>query len=141
DTVRFVVDRSIAAGRVLLKGAQILRGSRAFRRWLTELGVSPATAQNYIKIAELDRHSPGLVERWKILGPAKLYRVARLNPEARQDVLKTPHLIEMTDGEFAQLSAPFRTRTRRVTGNMRGHGMTESVRGMAVRLRRFKLPH
>jgi hypothetical protein len=100
----------------------VLAGS--FHRWLRDkVGIEPQTARNYLALARMARESPGAVERWKELGASKLYRVARLPREGQRAVLRTPRLAEMTDREFKAVTGPYLVQQRKVTGNMRAHGL------------------
>lgn len=119
---RTIVDLSIELGAILEEGRKVLAGS--FHRWLRErIGIEPQTARNYLALARMARESPGVIERWKELGASKLYRVARLPRDGQRAVLRAPRLAEMTDREFKDVTAPFLVQERKVTGNMRAHGL------------------
>ena len=131
--LRTLVEVSVECGRVLLEARVALRGR--YRLWLKEqLRLERSTAANYISIATLARAAPALVERHKDLGVSKLYQVARLEPDARDEVLGTPDIATMNDRQFQKVVSPHRKRTRKVTGAMRAHGMRERVKSFSARL-------
>jgi hypothetical protein len=136
----YMVDSSRDAGVVLDEARKVLTDPRDFNRWTEALGVSRGTVTNFINVARMARHSPGLYDRWRSLGPSKMYRVARLVPAAREAVLATPGIAEMNDAVFARLCSPLETVPVAVTGNMRGNGLVQKARGMSDKLDRWKLP-
>ena len=82
-----------------------------------------------------------LIERHKDLGVSRLYRIARLPPDARAALLATPGLARLTDGEFAHLVADTEPAPARlVTGNMRGHGLRVKAQAMTQKLRGQRAP-
>ncbi|MSP63694.1 MAG: hypothetical protein EXR72_25780 [Myxococcales bacterium] len=120
--VRALVDMAVELGGILLEGRRALQGS--YHRWLSErLGIERTTAANYVALAQLGRDSPALIERFRQLGAAKLYRVARLSLEGRHAVLKTASLDEMND---LPCTAP--RRRDRVAGRARAPGRPGSDR-------------
>jgi hypothetical protein len=136
---RSLVDLSVELGRLLIDARERLRGT--YNRWLRErLGVELTTAANYVALARLATESPATVERFKELGTAKLYRVARLPPEARKLVLHNPNVSGMNDRDFATLTRPHLKRTRRVTGTMRAHGMRQKLEAVAETLATMPVP-
>jgi hypothetical protein len=100
--------------------------------------VDRATAANYAALARLASEAPGIVQHQKELGASKLYRVARVPAAARRRLLRTPRLAEMSDAEFAALTAPLVPRRRKVSGNMKAHGLRMRVRAFSDRLRAFR---
>ncbi|MSP63568.1 MAG: hypothetical protein EXR72_25135 [Myxococcales bacterium] len=80
------------------------------------------------------------MERWKDLGASKLYRVARLSPEHRNTLLKDARVREMNGLQFSRLLAPLVERRRRVTGNMRGHGLRMKVQAFTKKLAAARVP-
>ncbi|MEK6608095.1 MAG: hypothetical protein AABZ30_10575 [Myxococcota bacterium] len=139
QTLRDLVDRAVELGELLAEARPLLRGH--YHRWLDErLGVDSSTAENYVALARLAREDPGLIQRFKELGPAKLYRVARLAPAARRKVLGRSGLDAMTDLEFAEVVGPYLEPGRKVTGNMKAHGLRMRVRGFAEKLGRTLPP-
>jgi hypothetical protein len=133
DWIRDSVDVVVELGGILLEGKRSL--GPAFHRWIAEeLHVEPATARNYIRLAEFSRHSPAAIERFKALGVAKLYKIARLPPPARDAVLHTPEVDQLTDGEFHTLTSSYLTPARKVSGNMRAHGLRQKVRASTTML-------
>ena len=138
--VHGTVEAVIAMGGILRDARVKLEGE--WTRWAEQrLFLDRSTARNYVAMAELARTSPALVERHKDLGVSRLYRIARLPPEARAALLATPGLTDLTDTEFAQVAAGSdEPGTRVVTGNMRGHGLRIKARSMAERLRASTAP-
>ena len=107
QTFRDLVEAAVELGGILLQARPLAAGS--FGAWLEEVGVSHASAMNYMGMATLAKHQPQLIERWKELGPTKLYQVARLPAEAQKDVLQTKkrdEILQMNDREFAALVEP-----------------------------------
>jgi len=95
-----------------------------FDVWLAHVGTTERTALNYAALARLAQDAPGVIQRWKELGPSKLYEVATLPGAARQKVLEAgaaEKLVRGTDKEFAGIVAPFSPRPRRVTADMWAH--------------------
>jgi hypothetical protein len=138
QTFRNLVDTAVELGEILQEGRKILEGQ--YLRWLRErLGVEPRSAANYIALAGLARESPRVIHRWKELGAAKLYQIARLPAPGRRAVLRTPGLGDMTDLRLSQIVRPYRVRRRTVTGNMRAHGLRMKVQAMIQDLARTRL--
>lgn len=136
---RDLVDMAVELGEILIQARPLLRG--VYQKWLREhLGVDPATAENYVALARLSKEAPHVIQRWKELGPTKLYRVARLPPPGRSAIFKVRGLADMTDGEFVEVTARYLVRRRKVTGNMRAHGLRMKVQGFTQRLARTRLP-
>lgn len=139
QTARHLVDASTGLGEILDDARRILRGH--YQRWLAErLGVEPRTAGNYVALARLARDSPALVERHRELGVAKLYQLARIAPEPRAEILRTPDLQRLTDVEFHALTARHRKPARKVTGNMRAQGILNKLTAMDAELSRLTAP-
>src|SRR5688572_4210760 len=89
DSIRrcSAVDICIELGEILDEGRALL--GRGYGRWLREqLGLSRAAAECYGALAELCRREPGSVHTHKDLGPAKLVRLARLDPDRRARLLR-----------------------------------------------------
>jgi len=124
-----LVDLAAALGAILHEARVHLRGQ--YHRWLDErLGLDRGTARNYSALAALARESPAIITRHKRLGVTKLYTLARMAPASRHQLLREPRLADMGDREFRALTSPLLLRTRKVTGNMRGHGLRMKVRAM-----------
>lgn len=122
EGMRTLVDLAVSLGQILIEAKRALKGS--YHVWLRErLGLEQSTARNYVAMGQLAREAPAVVERHKELGAAKLYQVARLLPEARHEVLARRDLPQLNDRQFHAVVAPHRTRSRKVTGNMRAHGL------------------
>ncbi len=77
-----------------------------------------------------DGKSEGDAGEGSRLGVTKLYTLARMAPASRHQLLREPRLADMGDREFRALTSPLLLRTRKVTGNMRGHGLRMKVRAM-----------
>jgi hypothetical protein len=121
---RTAVNLVVELGQILLEAKPRLRGSYA--RWLDRLGVSPQTARNYESLAQLSARHPGVIEQWKELGPAKLYRIGALSQEGRRAILKpnaAPRLQAMNPREFAELTRRYVVERRKVTPEMKAHGL------------------
>jgi hypothetical protein len=139
EAFRSLVDRAIELGELLLEGKGVLRGH--YMRWLRErLGIEHQTGENYVHLARLAHDSPAIIQRWKELGPSKLYRLARLPPEGRRVVLKRRDVPQMTDREFSELTDKHLVRRRKVTGNMRAHGLRMQVRAFSGTVRQSRIP-
>ncbi|MEK6609152.1 MAG: hypothetical protein AABZ30_15950 [Myxococcota bacterium] len=136
---RDAVDTVAELGEILREGRTLLAG--VYLRWTEDrLGIDYKTARNYEALAHLAAEAPDVIQRFKELGPSKLYRVARLAPAARRVVLRTPDLHDMTDQAFAEVVAPYIVKGRPVTGNMRAHGLRMKAQAFGERLRRLRLP-
>jgi len=141
QSYRYLADSSRDAGLVLEEARKILVAKADFNQWRASLGVSRTSATNFVNVARLARQAPAVYERWRILGPTKLYRVARLAPAGRTAVLAKPGIEELTDAEFALLCAPHETEpTVEVTGNMVGQGLVQKALGMNGKLGAWQLP-
>jgi hypothetical protein len=139
EAFRNLVDRGIELGEILLEARPLLKGH--YHRWLEErLEVQDGTARNYVALAALAHQEPGVIQRWKELGPSKLYRLARISPGGRREVLRAEGLREMTDFEFSALTRRHVLSVRKVTGNMRAHGLRMKVRSFAKLLEGTRLP-
>ena len=124
EAFRNAVDVVIELGEILLEAKPRLPG--AYGRWLERLGVSLQSAHNYESLAVLSAKHPGVIERWKELGLSKLYRIGALSQEGRKAVLKpgaAPRLSAMNDREFAELTKRYVPEKRKVTPEMRAHGL------------------
>jgi len=121
---RDLVETTVELGQVLREARPLLHGHWA--RWLQRMQLTPRTAVNYMRLAQLAEQSPRIVTEWKELGTSKLYRVAALPPPARKTLLKRSErdgLLQMNDREFAALTKPHMARRRKVTADMRVHGL------------------
>ena len=138
--VRDTVDAVVAMGGILRAARHAL--GAGYLPWVSDrLGIDRTTAANYVVVAELARHSPAVIERHQDLGVTRLYRLGRLPPEPRAAVLATPGLARLTDSEFATLLAGSEAPpARRVTGNMRGHGLRIKAHAMVEKLREQRAP-
>lgn len=74
-------EEAASDGQTLLQ-LRALAGPGRWSAVLADVGISRRTAQNLIALALFARKSPELFGKLKILGPTKLYRLARLNPGA-----------------------------------------------------------
>jgi hypothetical protein len=89
-------DREDACGRILHKGRlvlemRLLHGKCAWEGVLRELHISRRTAGNYMALYLFSANHPDLYERFRRLGPTKLYRLARIAPDRLKHVtLETP---------------------------------------------------
>lgn len=102
-----------------------------YRRWLKAVGVSRSTGIRYERLSVLAERFPQLVETWKGLGPTKLYRLAELNEEGRREIIHSgppDRLLNMSEHEFEDLTAPFVNRPRKVTADMKAHGFRMKIR-------------
>jgi hypothetical protein len=127
EIFRNLVDRAVELGELLLEARPLLRGQ--YQRWLRErLGVDGGTAENYLRLARLARDSPGVLQRWKELGVSKLYRIARLPAPARKKVLRLDRLAAMSDREFSEATSDYLPPLRKVSDNMRAHGLRMRLR-------------
>ncbi len=140
QTYRYLVDVSRELGDVLHEGRALFDSPRGYNRWLDALDISASSARNFTNLARLARDAPGAYERSKLLGPAKIYRVARLPSKAREKVLRNNGIVAMTDADFAELCRPYLKPRREVTGNMRGYGMVQKALGMRGKLEKWELP-
>jgi len=126
---RDAVDTAIELGEILEEGKGVL--PRAYGRWLDRLGVTRATANNYVRLAVLARDEPGVIQSWKELGSSKLYRVASLTTRGRKSVLKgrqSSRLLDMTQKEFTEFTAPYMRLKRKTSPDQRAHGLRMKVR-------------
>jgi hypothetical protein len=136
---RDLVDTAVELGEILVEARKALWGN--YRRWIRErLQIDRSTADNYSALARLARESPAVIQRWKELGPSKLYQIARLPAPGRRAVLRLPRLQERTDREFSELVRPHRVLRRKVTGNMRAHGLRMKVEAWIRTLDGERLP-
>jgi hypothetical protein len=137
---RDAVDLTIELGQIVIDVHARLR--EGFGAWLDEVGTTERTARNYVALARLAAEAPGIVQRWKELGPSKLYKVATLPAPARSKVLRKADgekLLKATDEEFAAIVAPYSTQGRRVTAEMRAHGMRMKVQAWAQQVKSARL--
>lgn len=138
DIYRTLVDKAIELGQILIRAKPLMKGH--YERWEHDhLGIDPNTGDNYVALAKLAEKSPRIIHRWKELGPSKLYRLAHLKPSARQTVLQTPGVSGMIDARFADLTGRYVVRRRKVTGNMRAHGVRMRVQAYTRKLTATKL--
>ncbi|MHC5038479.1 MAG: hypothetical protein ACYTHM_14295 [Planctomycetota bacterium] len=133
---RDAVDTAVELGDILREGKAVLTGH--YRRWIERLGISPKTALNYERLSRLAEEAPRILQQFKELGPAKLYRVADIEKTHRNKILnpkRAGRLIEMNHREFASLTAPYRKRRRAVTADMKAHGLKMKIRSWKETLR------
>lgn len=136
--LRTLVDLAVELGELLLAARPLLH--RSFGTWTRErLGLEHSTAGNYVAMALMARQSPQVIERHKELGVSKLYQLARLPAPARQELLRRPDLGSKTDRELKRLVDPYRERTRKVTGNMRAHGLRQKLASYTAALKTARL--
>ncbi len=138
---RDMVETTIELGQILAEVRPLLRGH--WQRWLERVELTPRAAINYMRLAELAQDAPKVIVDWKELGASKLYRVAALEPTARRRVLKKSErdeLLGMNHREFAVLIRPHMKKRRKVTADMRAHGLrmkviawTEALGGAKIR--------
>ncbi len=136
----YLVDRGRELGVVLEEAEKLLADPVAYNRWTASLDISRTSARNFTNTARLAREAPGAFERWRGLGPAKIYRVARLAPRARTKILGTPGIQAMTDAQFSELCAPWIEKRVPVTVNMLGNGLVQKAAGMNGKLAKWELP-
>jgi hypothetical protein len=132
------VEAAVEAGQILEEGRQELQ--KNFPHWVAHLRISRDTADNYLALARLEREAPVVIEKWKFLGPARMYRLAKLPPKRRQEVLKREDLGALEDAEFFELTRLGLSTQRAVTANMLGHGLYEKAKGISRGLSGFELP-
>lgn len=95
-------DREQLCDRIAQKGRWVLEmrslhGKFAWDGVLAELHVSRRTATNYVALFLFSATNPVLYERFRVLGPTKLYRLARVAPERLKNMtLDTP--VQTQDG-------------------------------------------
>jgi hypothetical protein len=130
-----VVEVAAELGGILVDLKKVLRG-RYLEFVRTRLGILPTTASNYQIAHRLAKESPAVIERWKHLGAGKIYGIARLEPARRHELLKRSDLDDLDDRTFASLTRVGGKKTRKVTGNMRGHGLAQAVEAFTRRLRK-----
>ncbi len=136
----FLVDRSRDMGEILDEGRALIDDRRVYNRWTKSLGMSRTSALNFRNTTAFAREAPGVYERWRVLGPAKIYRLARISPRAREKVLAAPDIVPMSDAAFADVVAPYLEASRTVTGNMIGNGYVQKANGIARKLEAWELP-
>lgn len=133
------VDAVIEIGEILLAVKPQL--SRQYGAWLERMGMSDQTAANYEGMATLSRDQPEIIQDWKELGPSKLYQVQRIDERDRKKVLKPAkrdELIDMTDREFAEELAPYKSAPeRKVTPVMKASGFVNKVRSWRKQAKEF----
>jgi hypothetical protein len=137
---RNAVDTAVELGEILREGRKIVAGR--YRDWISRLGIAYSTARNYESLARMAEEQPRLIQRFKELGPAKLYRLAMLDDKGRKTVLgkkKPQALIEMNQQEFAAFTKPFMKKRRTVTADMRAHGLRMKVRAWNKTLKAAKV--
>ncbi len=135
---RTFVAMAAELGEILLEGKRLLRGH--YRRWLGTLDIEWKTASNYVALARFAAESPALLERHQLLGVGKLYRIAKLAPAARHEVLRHPDLKAMQPAEFAAFILPYVTRQRKVSGNMRAHGLRLKMQSSRRTYEKARIP-
>jgi hypothetical protein len=135
---RDAVETICEMGAVLDEGARLLR--RRYGEWLEDgLGISRSAANNYRRVFALREADAELFVRGKEIGVSKMIQLGRVQPGARRKVLRAKvgerGVAEMTDAEFAEVAAPYRARTRPVSGNMKAHGLHMKIVAMLERLK------
>jgi hypothetical protein len=138
--LRDAVETMREMGEILEQGAARL-GRRRYGAWVEQdLGISRAAASNYVRVLELSRTTPRLFLDWKELGASKMVRLARVAPRRRRTAvrkkLRGKDVHEMTDAEFAVVTRPYIEHKRKVTGNMRAHGLRMKARALHATLER-----
>lgn len=132
---RTLVDLAVELGQILDAARE--KVGRRFGAWARErLGLERGTADNYLSMARLAREQPQIIERYKELGASKLYQVARLPAANRLTVLRTPGVSALTDAEWKKVVEPHRVVRRKVTGNMRAHGLRQKVTSFHEEIRK-----
>lgn len=140
QSFRYLVDVARETGDLLHEARALLPDPRVFNRFTDSLDVSRGSAKNFENVAALARHQPAVYEKWKGLGPAKIYRLARMKPEARAKVLAISHVDRMTDAGFAVLCSAFPSGGVEVTGNMLGNGLVQKALGMGRKMQEWEIP-
>jgi len=133
---RDAVDTVIELGEILIQVEALL--GREFGDWLDRVATADRTAHNYVALAELAEEQPGVIQTWKELGPTKLYRIAHLPASSRRALLKPSQaekLADATDREFAEIVAPYVVKKRKVTADMRAHGLRMKVKAWTNTIR------
>jgi hypothetical protein len=137
---RDLVGAAVELGDILRTGKPLTGAS--YGAWLEELGVSRKSADNYMAMAALARTNPQALERWKELGPTKLYRVARLPAGAQREVLqpkKRDEILQMNDREFSALVEPHLPRsTASFTPAQKAHGLRQKASSWRRQLGDFR---
>lgn len=136
---RDAVETMREMGKILQAGKKLLGGG-GYSRWVQDdLGVSVQAARNYRRVTELGESSPGLFVKWKELGASKIIRLSRIDPKKRAEVLRKKSgrksVTEMTDADFAAVTRSYLKPRRKVTGNMRAHGMRMKLVAVLASLR------
>lgn len=135
---RDAVESMREMGRVLQQARALL--DRDYGRWIEdELGISRAAGSNYERVYELSQTTPRLFIDHKELGASKMIRLARVVPKMRAVVLKQKTAkkttADMTDAEFALITKPYLQRPRKISGNMKAHGLRMKLRALTQTLR------
>lgn len=137
---RDAVDTAVEMGDILREG-RALSGNR-YSHWLEQLGITYATGRNYESLALLAEEQPRILQRFKELGPTKLYRIALLDDEGRKAVTESlgpEKLVAMNLEEFSAVTKPYVKKRRRVTADMRAHGLRQKVRSWNDTLRAARI--
>ncbi|MSP61470.1 MAG: hypothetical protein EXR72_14210 [Myxococcales bacterium] len=101
--VRLAVEAAAECGQILLEGRAVAK--RHYQQWVREvLQIDPGTASNYVAVAHLARDAPAFLERHRELGLAKIYKLARVAPDARNQLLKRHDIAGWTTGSSTMLS-------------------------------------
>ncbi len=127
-------------GDLLSEGKTLLRAR--YLEWIDELGLTQATASRYVRLHALSVDRPGVIEQWKELGVAKLYRVALLDVPAQQKALKKGQrqkLLEMNHQQFSAATKRYLKRRRSVSAAMRAHGLRMKTQAWLSALRATKI--
>lgn len=137
---RDLVGAAVELGQLLVEGKTLISGRYA--EWLDELGVSRKSADNYMSMYQLARQHPDVIERWKELGPTKLYQVARLPDGSHREVLqpkKREEILQMNDREFTALVTPHLPKSRvTVTPAQKASGLRQKAVSWRNQLGEFK---
>ncbi len=140
QTYEFLIDRARELGEVLIEAAALLDSPSHYNRWLKTVGISRPTSHNYRRVARFASEAPGLFQRWRDLGPTKVYQLARLGSKGRASILASEGIRAMTDAQFIALCAPYVEKTRLVTGNMLASGLERKAAGMVTKMNAWQLP-
>lgn len=140
ELFRDAVDTVIEMGKLVSEIRPLVKGQ--FLAWLASVGVSAAAAHNYETLAGFAEDHPGLVQKWKELGPTKLYRVVDMTPEGRQAVLRLPdkqRLVRAPEPRFMEVTEEYVRLRRVVTPAMRAHGLRMKVQAWDATVREADL--
>ena len=138
---RDAVETMREMGKVLHEARTLL--GRDYGLWIREeLGISRAAASNYKRVFEMSESTPKIFVEKKDLGPSKIIRLARVAPDKRSTALNKKvgrkTVAAMTDAEFALVTKPYLQRQRKVSGNMKAHGLRMKLAALMQTLRGAK---